>query len=247
MLSLDIAHIPLFKDLPRSQLDLIEPLLEYGAFDDGVMIFDQGHPAKHLYILLSGEVVVQYKPDDGQMMTVAHIHPGGVFGWSAAMSRRTYTAAVLTVGEVETYRINGKTLRRLCNAYPDLGIAILDRLASIITEPMNNTHAQILAMLRYSVKNNHLTESGQEMMEEKTQSYSTKEQLNGLIEQLDAYISQYHGGSVELVSFDGKVVQVKLGGACEGCPLSPTTLHGWVEGTIRQFFPEVERVEAAER
>ncbi len=74
-------------------------------------------------------------------------------------------------------------------------------------------------------------------------NYSTDEQLRGLIEQLDAYISHYHGGSVQLVSFDGKVVKVHLGGACEGCPLSPTTLHGWVEGTIRQFFPEIERVE----
>ncbi len=74
-------------------------------------------------------------------------------------------------------------------------------------------------------------------------NYSTDEQLRGLIEQLDAYISHYHGGSVQLVSFDGKVVKVHLGGACEDCPLSPTTLHGWVEGTIRQFFPEIERVE----
>ncbi len=75
--------------------------------------------------------------------------------------------------------------------------------------------------------------------------YTAQEQMRGLIEQLDAYISQYHGGSVELVSFDGKVVKVHLGGSCLGCPLSPTTLHGWVEGTIRQFFPEIERVESA--
>jgi Fe-S cluster biogenesis protein NfuA len=81
------------------------------------------------------------------------------------------------------------------------------------------------------------------MADNNTPNYSTDEQLRGLIEQLDAYISHYHGGSVQLVSFDGKVVKVHLGGACEGCPLSPTTLHGWVEGTIRQFFPEIERVE----
>jgi Fe-S cluster biogenesis protein NfuA len=56
--------------------------------------------------------------------------------------------------------------------------------------------------------------------------YSAQEQMRGLIEQLDAYINQYHGGSVELISFDGKVVQVRLGGSCLGCPLSPTTLHG---------------------
>ncbi len=77
-------------------------------------------------------------------------------------------------------------------------------------------------------------------------NYSLEEQLRGLIEQLSAYIETYHGGEVEFVSFDGKVVKVKLGGACLGCPLSPVTLKGWVEGTVKQFFPEVEKVEAAE-
>ena len=71
-----------------------------------------------------------------------------------------------------------------------------------------------------------------------------EERMQALIDRLSAYIEQYHGGSVELIDFDGEVVKVKLGGACLGCPLLPNTLHGWVEGTIRQFFPEV-RVESA--
>lgn len=75
-------------------------------------------------------------------------------------------------------------------------------------------------------------------------NYSAEDQMRGLIEQLDAYINQYHGGSVELVSFDGKNLKVHLGGSCLGCPLSPATLHGWVEGTVRQFFPEIETIEA---
>jgi Fe-S cluster biogenesis protein NfuA len=81
-------------------------------------------------------------------------------------------------------------------------------------------------------------------MENSNPDFSVDEQMKGLIEQLDAYITQYHGGSVELVSFNGKILKVHLGGACLGCPLSPTTLHGWVEGTVRQFFPEIEGVEA---
>lgn len=79
-----------------------------------------------------------------------------------------------------------------------------------------------------------------------TPNYTIEEQLRGLIEQLDAYIENYHGGGVELVSFDGKVVKVKLSGACAGCALSSVTVKGWVEGTVRQFFPEVESVEEAE-
>jgi len=68
-------------------------------------------------------------------------------------------------------------------------------------------------------------------------------QMKALVEQLSAYIETFHGGSAEYVSFDGKVLKVRLGGSCLGCPLSPATLHGWVEGTVRQFFPDIERVE----
>jgi Fe-S cluster biogenesis protein NfuA len=70
-----------------------------------------------------------------------------------------------------------------------------------------------------------------------------QEQVGALLEKISAYIEHFHGGSVEMVSLDGRVLRVRLGGACLGCPLSPSTLHGWVEGTVRQFFPEIERVE----
>jgi Fe-S cluster biogenesis protein NfuA len=69
---------------------------------------------------------------------------------------------------------------------------------------------------------------------------STEQQLRALIEKISAYIEHFHGGSVEMISFDGKIVKVRLGGACLGCPLLPSTLHGWVEGTIHQFFPDIQ-------
>jgi len=77
-------------------------------------------------------------------------------------------------------------------------------------------------------------------------SFTKEEQLKALIEQLDAYITNYHGGSVELVAHEGNTLKVKLGGACLGCPLSPVTLQGWVAGTVKQFFPEIEKIEAVE-
>ncbi len=72
--------------------------------------------------------------------------------------------------------------------------------------------------------------------------FPVEERLKALVETLDAYINHYHGGSVELVDFDGQTLKVRLGGACNGCPLSPTTLNGWVAGTVRQFFPEIQNV-----
>lgn len=74
--------------------------------------------------------------------------------------------------------------------------------------------------------------------------FTEEERLKALLEKINAYIDHYHGGSVEWVSFEGRVLKVRLGGACLGCPLSPSTLHGWVEGTIRQFFPDIQVVNA---
>lgn len=76
------------------------------------------------------------------------------------------------------------------------------------------------------------------------QTVTEQEKMKTLLENISAYIEQVHGGYVDMVSYDGKVLKVRLGGACEGCPLSMSTLHGWVEGTVRQFFPDIERVEA---
>jgi Fe-S cluster biogenesis protein NfuA len=72
----------------------------------------------------------------------------------------------------------------------------------------------------------------------------TEIQMKALVEQLSAYIETFHGGSAEYISFEGNVLKVHLGGSCLGCPLSPATLHGWVEGTVRQFFPDIKSVES---
>ena len=71
-----------------------------------------------------------------------------------------------------------------------------------------------------------------------------EDRLRGLIDYLSAYIEQYHGGWVRLIGFDGKVASVEMGGACIGCTLASSTLHGWVEGTVKQFFPQVLAVNA---
>ena len=76
------------------------------------------------------------------------------------------------------------------------------------------------------------------------QEFSQEEQVRSLLERVNAYIEHYHGGSVKMIGLDGKVLKVQLGGACLGCPLSPVTLHGWVEGTVKQFFPTLKKVES---
>jgi Fe-S cluster biogenesis protein NfuA len=70
--------------------------------------------------------------------------------------------------------------------------------------------------------------------------------MKEVVETISHYAQIYHNGNVELVSFDGEHVKVKMGGACEGCPLMPWTLKMTVERTIRDLFPNVKSVEATQ-
>jgi Fe-S cluster biogenesis protein NfuA len=56
---------------------------------------------------------------------------------------------------------------------------------------------------------------------------------------------QRDGGDIELVDVDEDgVVQVKLKGACGGCPMSQMTLKMGVERVLKQEVPGVSRVDS---
>ena len=55
---------------------------------------------------------------------------------------------------------------------------------------------------------------------------------------------QSDGGDVELVDVtDSGIVQVRLTGACKGCPMSQMTLKNGIERLILKEIPEVKGVE----
>jgi Fe-S cluster biogenesis protein NfuA len=70
------------------------------------------------------------------------------------------------------------------------------------------------------------------------------ERMQETIQTISHYAEIYHNGKVDLVEFDGETVKVRLGGACEGCPLMPWTLHRVIESTVRDLFPKVKEVKA---
>jgi Fe-S cluster biogenesis protein NfuA len=56
---------------------------------------------------------------------------------------------------------------------------------------------------------------------------------------------QRDGGDVEFVAYTAdKIVQVKLQGACHGCPHAQMTIKGGIERMLKEQYPEIVSVEA---
>jgi Fe-S cluster biogenesis protein NfuA len=57
-------------------------------------------------------------------------------------------------------------------------------------------------------------------------------------------VLQADGGDVELVDVSDGIVQVKLTGACGGCPMATMTLRLGIERVLKDQVPEVKEVVA---
>jgi Fe-S cluster biogenesis protein NfuA len=74
-----------------------------------------------------------------------------------------------------------------------------------------------------------------------TQAEVLRQQVEDALKEVRPAL-QMDGGDVELVAIDGGVVQVRLLGACGGCPMAMMTLVGFVEERLRQRVPEIQQV-----
>lgn len=139
---------PLFKGLSPEQREQLRgvfiPCDCYGE----TMLFKQGDPADQLYLVVSGEIAITYKTEDGAYITVVRVGAGGVVGWSAALGNRFYTSSAICTEYTQMLRVRGEILREICKQNPDTGILILDRLAMIIAERLHNTREQVVTLLR---------------------------------------------------------------------------------------------------
>ena len=71
-----------------------------------------------------------------------------------------------------------------------------------------------------------------------------KEKVKKVLNKIRPQLQQ-DGGDVELVDItDDGVVKVRLQGHCAGCPMSQQTVKFGIEKAIKQFVPEILRVES---
>jgi Fe-S cluster biogenesis protein NfuA len=70
-----------------------------------------------------------------------------------------------------------------------------------------------------------------------------EERVGAALDEIRPHL-QRDGGNIEFVAIEGKVVKVRLQGACSGCPMALQTLKQGVENFVREKAPEIESVEA---
>lgn len=154
-MSLNLNSLAFFRDLAPDDRAYLLREFERVALESQKEVFSQGDPATWLYVLVEGEVVISFKPHDGEAMTVTEVEPGGVFGWSAVLGHGNYTSSAITVLDSVAIRVTGNALRRVSSDRPEIGVILLEGLAAVIADRLRNTHSQVIELISQGLQSGH--------------------------------------------------------------------------------------------
>ena len=148
-------QLAIFEGMDHSQRILLKAYFIPCECKDNEVIFAQGDRAEFLYVVVEGEVAIHFKPDDAPELVVSQIKEGGVFGWSAAFGRGSYTSGATCTQAAKFLRVRGTDLKMLRENHPETGILVLERLAAVVVKRMekNGDHSQVVAFLEHGLKN----------------------------------------------------------------------------------------------
>jgi CRP-like cAMP-binding protein len=147
-----LKQFPLFDGFSEDQMELLRPLFLPSECHAGTVLFEQNEPATFFYLLVSGEVAVHFKPEDGEDIVITHVKQGGMIGWSAVIGRRNYTSAAICTEYTELLRVRGADLQKLIYEHPETGNQFVDRMADVVAHRLESNHPQVLQLLENGLR-----------------------------------------------------------------------------------------------
>ena len=107
-------------------LDIAEKLLQ----NEGDILFREGDPAKHFFVLLKGRVKLSL----GKIGPVVYIvrHPGEIIGWSGLIGRNHYSASGECMEETNLLKFDRDDFLEILKKYPQNEALLFKRLAEML-------------------------------------------------------------------------------------------------------------------
>ena len=126
-----LSTVPLFADLSRRHLRQLSKLANETNVRSGGYVVQAGQPGRAFYVILEGRAkVVRGAGPSGRR--VATLGPGDFFGELALLDGGPRTASVIAEGDLVAIRVPRSAFRRMLRSDADVGIKLLENLASIV-------------------------------------------------------------------------------------------------------------------
>lgn len=137
MIPLDfLEKVEVFKDLDDNQLTSVEKLCQEVEFARGEKIFGTGETPLYLWVVLEGEVTLQWELPGRSALpetTISILTPKSTFGWSSLVPPYKYRlSAYCGTRTCKLIKVEREGLSALFETDPAVGYKIMTRLLAIV-------------------------------------------------------------------------------------------------------------------
>jgi CRP-like cAMP-binding protein len=132
-----IKQADLFWGISQNVIQSITAKAVRQEFQAGDIIFKAGDPADCFYVMIKGRVSLELRPTQRKVYSSDQV--GEIFGWSALIGRKEYSATVICEQQTMVLKFHRKNLHHLLNQdvesamifYKQLACALGNRLLTV--------------------------------------------------------------------------------------------------------------------
>jgi len=128
-LSAALGEVPLFRELPGDDLDVMASACRIRRFRRGEVIFHQGDPGDALHVILAGRVKISSPSETGVEAILTTLRPGEFFGALALIDGAPRSATATAVEPSETLVLPRDRFRQLVNERAEVRDLVFTELA----------------------------------------------------------------------------------------------------------------------
>ncbi|HEU4610637.1 MAG TPA: Crp/Fnr family transcriptional regulator [Kofleriaceae bacterium] len=112
-------------------------------FAAGTVLFEEGQPGDHMYVVTSGQVEIRRKVGETERL-LAVLTPGDFFGEMAILNARPRSATAVTRVDSRLLVIEGRMFEAMLRARPEIALRIIKTLAMRLENA--NQHVELLLL-----------------------------------------------------------------------------------------------------
>ncbi|GAB4452176.1 MAG: hypothetical protein OHK0041_15370 [Anaerolineales bacterium] len=132
-----LGQIPFFADLPPDELDRLMNELEVVHLRSGEILFNEGDPGEHLYVVMDGELEILMAPDTKNELILNILHAGEYLGEMSLIQPGGHrTASARARGDVVLLSMSRAQFKELLKRHPYLANAMV----RVLSQRLDNTN-----------------------------------------------------------------------------------------------------------
>lgn len=124
-----LSRIPLFVSVSPDELTRMAHLWRPLTIEDGQVVFSPGSPARAVYLIRAGRVIISAWTDDHQEIVLASLSDGDFFGELAVIAGSPHTANARVAGTTELLEMDKQDFLDLLNRQSEVSLSIIALLA----------------------------------------------------------------------------------------------------------------------